>query len=145
MSLAMTKEEREAFLAEMHVGILSISDASRGPLTVPIWYSYCPGEEVRMVTGGSSRKARLLRAAGRASLCVQTETPPYKYVSVEGPVVVGEPPDPERDVRQMAHRYLGAQMGDMYLQMTEAARQQSILVRLRPQRWLSVDYTKMGA
>ena len=30
----------------------------------------------------------LLDAAGRATLTVQTEEPPYKYVSVEGPVVI---------------------------------------------------------
>ena len=33
-----------------------------------------------------SLKARALRAAGRASLCVQRETFPYAYVTVEGPV-----------------------------------------------------------
>lgn len=32
MSLAMTKGEREAFLADVHVGIISISDGARGPL-----------------------------------------------------------------------------------------------------------------
>ena len=37
MSLIMTQREREAFLAEVHVGIISIADKDRGPLTVPIW------------------------------------------------------------------------------------------------------------
>jgi nitroimidazol reductase NimA-like FMN-containing flavoprotein (pyridoxamine 5'-phosphate oxidase superfamily) len=36
MSLTMTKHERETFLADVHVGIISISDEGRGPLTVPI-------------------------------------------------------------------------------------------------------------
>ena len=43
MSLAMTKQEREAFLADLHVGVISIDEAGRGPLTVPIWYDYQPG------------------------------------------------------------------------------------------------------
>jgi nitroimidazol reductase NimA-like FMN-containing flavoprotein (pyridoxamine 5'-phosphate oxidase superfamily) len=51
MSLAMTPEEREAFRADVHVGIISIADEGRGPLTVPIWYAYEPGGELR------SRKA----------------------------------------------------------------------------------------
>ena len=81
MSLAMTKQEREDFLADLHVGIISITEEGRGPLTVPIWYSYAPDGEVRVVTGKTSRKAQLIRRAGRFSLCAQTETPPYKYVS----------------------------------------------------------------
>jgi hypothetical protein len=42
---------------------------------------------------------KLLERAGRFSLCVQTETLPYKYVSVEGPVVAVEAADLERDRR----------------------------------------------
>jgi hypothetical protein len=69
---------------------------------VPIWYSYEPGGELRVVTARTSRKAQLLQHAGRFSLCVQTETWPYKYVSVEGPVVAIEPADVERDRRPLA-------------------------------------------
>jgi PPOX class probable F420-dependent enzyme len=139
MSLAMKRAEREAFLAETRVAVVSIQAAGRGPLTVPVWHDYEPGGEVRFVTGGASEKARLLRAAGRMSLCVQEETPPYRYVSVEGPVTIGRP-DYERDIRRTALRYLGPQMGEMYLQATAGEREGSILVRLRPERWLSVDY-----
>ena len=79
MSLAMTKQEREDFLADLHVGIISIVEEGRGPLAVPIWYSYAPDGEVRVVTGRTSRKTELIRRAGRFSLCAQTEKPPYKY------------------------------------------------------------------
>jgi PPOX class probable F420-dependent enzyme len=139
MSLAMKRAEREAFLAETRVAVVSIQAAGRGPLTVPVWHDYEPGGEVRFVTGGASEKARLLRAAGRMSLCVQEETPPYRYVSVEGPVTIARP-DYERDIRRTALRYLGPEMGEMYLQATAGEREGSILVRLRPERWLSVDY-----
>jgi len=80
----MTKEEREAFLADVHVAVISVAEHGHGPLVVPIWYSYEPGGEVRIITGRTSRKGKLLERAGRFSLCVQTETLPYKYVSVEG-------------------------------------------------------------
>lgn len=85
MALAMTKQEREKFLADLHVGIISIPEDGRGPLTVPVWYAYDPGGEVRVVTARASRKGRLLGRVRRFSLCAQTETPPYRYVSVEGP------------------------------------------------------------
>jgi hypothetical protein len=144
MSLAMSKAQRETFLAGLHVAVISIPEDGHGPLTLPIWYSYEPGGVVRFVTGGASKKAALIRKAGRLSLCVQTETAPYQYVSVEGPVTIGQP-DFERDARAMAYRYLGEQMGEMYLQMTAEERTNSILVTLTPERWLTVDYTKMGA
>src|SRR5262250_2005504 len=118
MALTMTRLEREAFLAGVHVGIISIAEEGRGPLTVPIWYAYEPGGELRVITGRTSRKAQLLQHAGRFSVCVQTETQPYKYVSVEGPVVAIEPADLERDRRPLAHRYLGAQRGDRYIEAT---------------------------
>jgi nitroimidazol reductase NimA-like FMN-containing flavoprotein (pyridoxamine 5'-phosphate oxidase superfamily) len=142
MSLAMTKEQREAFLADVHVGVISIAaDDGRGPLTIPIWYSYAPGGEVRVVTGRTSRKAQLLERAGRFSLCVQTEAPPYQYVSVEGPIVAIEAADLERDRRPLAHRYLGAPLGDRYIDSTRNA-VGNVLVRMRPERWLTVDYAR---
>ena len=72
MSLFMTKQEREAFLADVHVGVISIAEVGRGPLTVPIWYNYEPGGELRIMTGRESRKGNLLARAGRFSLCAQT-------------------------------------------------------------------------
>jgi PPOX class probable F420-dependent enzyme len=138
----MTKEQREAFLADVHVGVISIAaDDGRGPLTIPIWYSYEPGGEVRVVTARTSRKAQLLERAGRFSLCVQKETPPYQYVSVEGPIVAIEAADLERDRRPLAQRYLGAPLGDRYIDSTRNA-VDNVLVRMRPERWLTVDYAR---
>jgi nitroimidazol reductase NimA-like FMN-containing flavoprotein (pyridoxamine 5'-phosphate oxidase superfamily) len=36
----MSKEQREAFLADLHVGVISIERADAAPLSVPIWYRY---------------------------------------------------------------------------------------------------------
>jgi nitroimidazol reductase NimA-like FMN-containing flavoprotein (pyridoxamine 5'-phosphate oxidase superfamily) len=144
MSLAMTKQAREAFLADVHVGIISIADEGQGPLTVPIWYAYEPGGELQVITARDSRKGRLLARAGRFSLCAQTETPPYQYVSVEGPITATEVADLERDLRPLAHRYLGVDMGDRYIEQTRdaLARAENVLIRMRPERWLTVDYAK---
>ena len=144
MSLAMTKREREEFLAAVHVGVISIPERGRGPLTVPIWYAYERGGHLSIVTDKDSRKGRLLEAAPRFSLCAQTESPPYKYVSVEGPIASIEAADLERDLRPLAHRYLGPDLGDRYVEATgaESARSTSVVVRMRPERWLTVDYAK---
>ena len=141
MSLTMTKEEREAFLGDVHVAVISIAEDGHGPLVVPIWYSYQPGGEVRIITGRTSRKGKLLERAGRFSLCVQTETLPYKYVSVEGPIIAVEAADRECHLRPLAHRYLGTEVGDAYVAITRDV-VGNVLVRMRPERWLTVDYAK---
>jgi nitroimidazol reductase NimA-like FMN-containing flavoprotein (pyridoxamine 5'-phosphate oxidase superfamily) len=120
VSIAMTQEEREAFLADVHVGIISIECPGRGPLTVPIWYGYEPGGALHVLMEDDSRKARLLKAAGRFSLCVQSEAPPYQFVSVEGPIVSVEPSVMERDERSMALRYLGEKIGEAYIEAIKA-------------------------
>jgi nitroimidazol reductase NimA-like FMN-containing flavoprotein (pyridoxamine 5'-phosphate oxidase superfamily) len=144
MSFAMTREEREAFLADVHVAIISIADGERGPLAVPIWYDYEPGGEAWILTDRSSRKGKLLEAARRFSLCVQTEAPPYKYVSVEGSIVAIEDYDVEKHLRPMARRYLGERLGDRYVEQTVGDRESGggVLVRMRPERWLTVDYSR---
>ncbi len=142
MSTRMTKAERETFLADLHVGILSIAEPGRGPLTVPIWYAYEPGGEIVMMTGSGSRKGRLLAVGTRVSLCAQVETPPYKYVTVEGPVVAIDPQDAEREVRPMAIRYLGPELGAQYADAMATNDADSVTVRVRPEHWLTVDYAK---
>ena len=76
MSLAMTQEEREAFLADLHVGVISIEQEGRPPLTVPIWYDYTPHAGAWVITADNSLKARHLLAAGRFTLVAQSEEPP---------------------------------------------------------------------
>ena len=142
MTLAMTRQERESYLAGLHVGIISISEEGRGPLTVPVWYAYEPGGELRVITGRTSRKGRLLERAGRFTLCVQTETTPYRYVSVEGPIVGIGPADGERDLRPSAQRYMGVEGGNAYVDSTREEHAENVLVRMRPERWLTVDYAK---
>ena len=141
MALTMTQAEREAFLADVHVGIIAIPEPGRGPLAVPVWYAYSAGE-LRVVTDRDSRKGRLLAQAGRFSLCIQTETPPYRYVSVEGPIVAMDASDVERDLRPLARRYLGPEGGDQYVEATRDEHAGNVLVRMRPERWLTADYRK---
>ena len=120
MSYRMTQQERQDFLAAPRIGVLSVHEEGHGPLTAPVWYDYASGGDLWFLTGVASRKGRLLAEGTRISLCVQTEDRPYKYVSVEGPVVEISAADTERDLRPMARRYLGDEGGDRY---TETATQ----------------------
>jgi PPOX class probable F420-dependent enzyme len=141
MPFVMSISEREQFLAGLHVGVLSVAAGEgRGPLAVPVWYDYQPGGRVSVITGRSTRKGRAIRAAGRMSLCAQDESPPYRYVSVEGPVVAEEL-DPAGRLA-MARRYLGAEGGDQYVASNPDPAGEMMMFRMSPERWLSVDYGK---
>jgi nitroimidazol reductase NimA-like FMN-containing flavoprotein (pyridoxamine 5'-phosphate oxidase superfamily) len=138
----MTRTEREAFLADLHVGILAVADPGHGPLAVPVWYAYEPGGTVDVITDTGSRKAERMRAAGRVTLCAQTETPPYKYVSVEGPLTsLGVATEADQR-RAMAYRYLGQEIGDLYLEATANDADRSVVFRMAPERWLTTDFAK---
>lgn len=130
--------EREAFLCEPRIAALSVNAGpGRAPFTVPIWYDYAPRGEAWIITEAASRKARLIKDAGRFSLMVQRIMPTDRYVSVEGPVsrVV---PATDQQVRAMTERYLPAERVEAYLKLTETFGEQ-IAIYLRPQRWLTGD------
>jgi PPOX class probable F420-dependent enzyme len=135
--LTMSKSQREAFLADLHVGVLAVARDGEAPLAAPVWYSYEPGGDVVFVFESASEKIKLLQATGKASLCAQTETVPYKYVTVEGPAIVGDTDDDLES--SLAHRYLGPEIGDIYLRAIAGT--VSRVVRLSPTRWRTVDYT----
>ncbi len=141
----MSIDERDKFLSQAWIAVISIPEPGRGPLTVPVWYSYQPGGDVRIWTGSGTRKARLLQAAERISVCVQDPRPPYKYVSIEGPISI-EPVQFERDVRPMALHYFGPENGEKYLESIGGKEgvANDILVRVKPERWLTVDSSKLA-
>lgn len=137
MSLAMTPDEREAFLADVHIGVLGAARPDGPPSLTPIWYRYAEGV-VEMATMAASAKVALLRAAGRASLCVQREEAPPAYVTVEGDVTIG--PLPPAVVEDIASRYLGAEGGRQFAETTE----DDTLLTLRIDSWRASDFGKLG-
>ncbi len=145
MSLAMSVNERQQFLAGVHVAIVSIPRSTKDPLTVPIWYDYEPGGEPWMITSRDSIKGKLLTRSQRISLCVQSETAPYQYVSIEGPFTVTQTIDGQ--LLAMAIRYLGEDRGRSYAESFASAEgatsgDDSIVVSIKPETWYTVDYSK---
>ena len=89
---AFTESGRQEFLADKHVAVLSI-DASgdRPPASVPIWYDYTPGGDIRFNTGPGTRKARLIERAGAVTLVFMSASIPgdFAYVTELGYKDVG--------------------------------------------------------
>lgn len=140
MPTKLSESQREQFLADTHVAVLSVAaDSGRPPASVPIWYDYTPGGVIRISTGAGSRKAKLIERAGAVTVVVQREEPPYQYVVVEGSVVETTTPTP-RDVSEaVAIRYLGEEAGRAFTRSMEGI--DSVLFSIRPDRWLTADFS----
>ncbi|MGW6462054.1 pyridoxamine 5'-phosphate oxidase family protein [Streptomyces sp. NPDC055078] len=138
--MALTREEREQFLAEPHIAALAVAagEEDRAPLTLPIWYQYAPGGDIWIMTGRDSRKERLIARAGRFSLMVDRLEPTVRYVSVEGPVTATVTATREQLV-EIAARYLPAGKVAGYVEFVEKELGEQVVIHMRPQRWNSAD------
>jgi nitroimidazol reductase NimA-like FMN-containing flavoprotein (pyridoxamine 5'-phosphate oxidase superfamily) len=137
--MALTREEREQFLAEPHIAALAVDGgAGRAPLTVPIWYQYESDGTVWIMTGLDSRKNELISAAGRFTLMVDRLEPTIRYVSVEGPVIDTTPATREQ-LHELSARYLPADKVDGYVDFAWKEHGEQVVVRMRPEHWLSSD------
>ncbi len=145
MPRQMTEQERQQFLAEPHVGVLSVaSDDDRPPLTVPVWYGYQPGGHLSFFTGTQGRKARktrLIQKAGVLSLSVQREEFPYKYVTVEGTVIQTDRPPSAEQMLAVVRRYLPEKEAQGFVAAElEHPGSNLVLFTVRPDRWLTADF-----
>lgn len=138
--MALSKSEREEFLAQPNiVAALSVNAGnSRGPLTVPMWYRYTPGDQPWVLTGAGSRKHRLIEAAGYFSLMVERVQPTARYVAVDGPVSRVEPSSDDQLV-ELTRRYVSPERVDAYLDYARNELGENVTIYLQPQHWLAAD------
>ena len=146
MPRQLTERERQEFLAEPHIGVLSVaSDDDRPPLTVPVWYGYRPGGNVSFFTGTQGRKARkikLIQDSGVLSLSVQREKFPYRYVTVEGTVIQIDRPPSAEQMFAVVRRYLPEEAAQGFVKAElELPGSELVLFTIRPDRWLTADFT----
>lgn len=140
MPKAFTETERQQFLADKHIAVLSVAATDgRPPASVPIWYDYTPGGNILVNTGAGRRKAKLIEQAGAVTLVVQREELPYQYVVVEGTVIDAATPSPLPQREAIAIRYLGEEGGRAFAANMDGA--SSVLFTIRPDRWLTADFS----
>jgi hypothetical protein len=140
--MAMRPDEREHFLAGVHIGIVAYATATpAAPLASPVWYWYEPGGDVVFVTAARSLKALHLAALGTATFLVQDEDPPQRFVGVSGPVSVTAGASPATR-RTIARRYLPEDAVEGFLAMTPSDAVATI--SLTPTTWWSTDFGKLA-
>lgn len=135
MPRSMTERERQEFLAEPHVAVLSVASDNRPPLT----YGYQPEGDFTFFTGTQGRKVgktRLIEEAGVLSLSVQRGEFPYKYVTVEG-AIVGEDRSPSAEqMLAVARRHLSEKAARRFVEAElEHPSSELVLFTIRPARW----------
>ena len=145
MPRQMTERERQDFLAEPHVAVLSVaSESDRPPHTTQVWYAHGPGGDFTFFTGTQgrrSRKAGLIRKAGVLSLTVQREEFPYRYVTAECTVAGVDWPPPAEQVRAIARRYMSGEhaQGCARSELVQPS-PEFVLFTVRPDRWFIFDF-----
>lgn len=129
----MSPDEVDAFLrSPVRPGILATVRADGRAHAAPIWFDVDDDGTLLFTTGEDTVKGRNLRRAGRASLCVQDDRPPFSFVTVEGPVTLV---DDLGEVRAWAGRiggrYMGTDRADEYGERNGVPGE--LLVRLTPE------------
>ena len=133
----MTDQQRQTFLNEVRVGVLAIERSDKGPLCAPVWYRYSEDTGFEIAMAYASVKSILLRRHERATICVQDEQLPYRYVTAEGEVSVEALTPEGRDIllRDIAVRYLGEELGNGYADAFPG--HEEAKVTLKPRNWRS--------
>ena len=92
------------FLRERHLATLTTLRADGSPHVVPVGFTWDDKAGLaRVVTSGTSRKARNLAGGGRAAVC---QVDGARWISLEGPARVVRLPEAVADAeRRYAERY----------------------------------------
>ncbi|MDY7102892.1 MAG: pyridoxamine 5'-phosphate oxidase family protein [Actinomycetota bacterium] len=131
----MSEAERDAFLSQARVAVLAVTRPDQPPMVMPVWYRYVPGGGFQFTLSNDSARARMLHDIGRATLCVQEQTVPYRCVTVEGDI---EMTTLETDTREtvlidLASRYLGEDAGTKFA--LSIGEETEALITFQPHAW----------
>jgi hypothetical protein len=112
---------------------------------VRVWYHHQPGGNVTFFTGTQgrrSRKADLIEVAGVVSLCVQQETFPYRYVTIEGTIVQTDRLPGAEQALAIVRRYLPEEQAQGFVAAElDHPSGEFVLSSVRPDHWHSLDFS----
>jgi nitroimidazol reductase NimA-like FMN-containing flavoprotein (pyridoxamine 5'-phosphate oxidase superfamily) len=140
----MSDAARQEFLADVHVGVLSVAgEGGRPPMSTPVFYAYQPGGDVTFFTNTQrrvSQKVARINETGVVTLVAQREEPPFAYVTVEGTVTSADAPPTEEQMLAIAGRYMPAEHAHAFVRSELDDPETTVTVfTIRPDRWLTFD------
>jgi PPOX class probable F420-dependent enzyme len=122
--------DREEFLQQANVAVLTTVDRKGRPHGAPVWYLYDDGVFV-ISTDRGSQKARNIESNADVCLVIDQRTVPYFAVMVHGRAELG-PALSAGERLHLAVRYLGEERGRAYVTRVPAG--DGITVRIRPRK-----------
>jgi len=133
----MTDDERRAFLmAGTRTGIVATVRKDGRPHAAPVWFTL-DGDDVMFTTNTATVKGHNLRRTGRALMVIDESTPPYDFVTIDGPVEISE------DLDEMLHwatllgaRYMGPDRAEAFGKRNAVPGE--LLIRLRPEKVIAL-------
>lgn len=137
--MPMTRREIAQFLSEPNVAVVAVTAPDGSPHAVPTWFEYRRGEAF-FVTEASAFKFKCLQHDPRVTLCVDARKPPnYKAVILKGRASMEEKIADDM-LERMSIAYMGKRAGRQYAEQFK--NQPVVVVRFKPQRIISWDYSK---
>jgi PPOX class probable F420-dependent enzyme len=133
VSNTMSADEVRSFLAYgTRTAKIATVRADGRPHVVPIWF-VLDGDDIVFTTGARTTKAAAMRHQPRVALCVDDETPPFAYVTIEGTAtLIPDAPDVLAWATRIAARYMGAGLAEAYGRRNAVPGE--ALVRVTPMR-----------
>ena len=122
-------DDREAFLQQANIAVLSTVDAEGRPHAAPVWYLYDDGVFVVSSDVGS-QKHKNIQSNANICLTIDKRDLPYFAVMAHGRAEIGPGFSDEERLR-LSIRYLGEQLGQAYAAQTRVF-EDSLSIRLRP-------------
>lgn len=120
-----------SILAGAHVAVVGTLTPSGAPHLSAVWFER-QDEDVIFMVSSRSRKVANIHTDSRVELCVNTG-PMGPCATAVGHAAVLGPASPG-DLQRIASRYLGTEGAIAYVG-ARPSRAESVLVRIRPERW----------
>lgn len=135
---SMSPEQRDAFLrSPVRPAVLATVRSDGRPHAVPVWYDLDDDGTIVFQTGLDTVKARNVTRDGRVTLCVQDESPPFSFVTIEGAAEVDDDPhEVRRWATRIGGRYMGADRAAEYGERNGVPGE--VVVRVRVTRTIAV-------
>jgi PPOX class probable F420-dependent enzyme len=136
MTSLLDPEVRDFLCHGTRTGKLGYLSVTGRPLVAPVWF-VLEGGDIVFNTGTDTAKGRALARDPRASLCVDSDEPPYAFVQVQGEAELSEDPaELVRTATVIAARYMGAERAEEFGKRNGVPGE--LVVRLRPVRVVAV-------
>lgn len=130
----MSEQEILEFLQfDTYTGKLATVRRDGRPHIAPVWFVLDDNHDIIFTTCHEAVKAVNIRHNPKVSLCVDDQTPPYSFVTVEGVAeIIGEPKDILRWATKIAARYMGEENAENYGKRNSVKGE--LLLRGRPEK-----------